>query len=419
MIVINGVQQFFLIWVIAVFTWFAPLNASVADEADIQDLLVIQKKFTGDYNQMIERRLIRALVPYSKTFFFLDGPTPRGLSYDGLKAFEKYINEQVQNKNLKVNIVIIPTTRDQLLTHLQEGKGDIVVGNLTITDSRKKRVDFSDPVLENVDEILVTGPKSPKITKLSDLAGQKMHVRKSSSYYESLKQLNDKLAQAGKKPVWIVPADENLEDEDLLEMVNAGLISMITMDNHKAKFWSAVFKDIAIHPEIKVRSGGQIAWAMRRNTPQFKKEINQFIKKNKKGTAAGNIRFKKYLKDTKYISNLSNSEEMRRFKEAMPLFKKYANQYNFDWLMLAALAYQESGIDQSKRSLAGAVGVMQLLPSTAKDKNVNIPDINSIGPNIHAGAKYLRFMADRYFNDPKIDNLNKWLFAFASYNVCH
>jgi len=277
MIVINGVQQFFLIWLIVVFSWFAQLNVTAADEADIQDLLVIQKKFTGDYNQMIERRLIRALVPYSKTFFFLDGPTPRGLSYDGLKAFEKYINEQIPNKNLTVNIVIIPTARDQLLTDLQEGKGDMAVGNLTITDSRKKQVDFSDPVLENVDEILVTGPKSPKITKLSDLSGQKMHVRKSSSYYESLKQLNEKLAKAGKKPVWIVPADENLEDEDLLEMVNAGLISMIIMDNHKAKFWSAVFKDITLHPEIKVRSGGQIAWAMRRNTPQFKKELNLYM----------------------------------------------------------------------------------------------------------------------------------------------
>ena len=382
MIVINDVQQFFLICLIVVFTWCASPNVSAANKADIRGLPLVQKKFTGDYKQMIERRLIRALLPYSKTLFFLDGPTPRGLGYDGLKEFEKYINERRREKNLKVNIVIIPTPREHLLTYLQEGKGDIAVGNLTITDSRKKWVDFSDPILENVDEILVTGPKSPKITQLSDLAGQTMHVRKTSSYYESLKQLNDKFAKAGKKPVKLVPADENLEDADLLELVSAGLIPMIIMDNHKAKFWSTIFKDIAIHPEIKVRNGGQIAWAIRQNTPQLKKKLNLFIKKHRQGTTFGNILLKKYLKDTKYIKNASNSADMQRFEKAMPFFKKYANQYNFDWLMLAAMAYQESGIDQSKRSKAGAVGVMQLLPSTAKDKNINIPDINSIEPNI-------------------------------------
>jgi len=149
----------------------------------------------------------------------------------------------------------------------------------------------------------------------------------------------------------------------------------------------------------------------------LKTEINEFVKKNKKGTLQGNIIFKKYLKNTKYAENNLDTDSRKRFNETIVFFKKYGDQYDFDWLMLAALAFQESKIDQTKRSHAGAVGVMQVLPTTAKDKNINIADIEKIDPNIHAGTKYLRFMMDRYFDDPKIDRLNRGLLAFASYNA--
>ncbi len=109
------------------------------------------------------------------------------------------------------------------------------------------------------------------------------------------------------------------------------------------------------------------------------------------------------------MENNLESDHIKRFIETVDFFKKYGDQYDFDWLMLAALAFQESTIDQSKRSPVGAVGVMQILPGTAKDKNVNIPDIESVENNIHAGTKYLRFMMDRYFDDPKIDRVNRFL----------
>ena len=93
-------------------------------------------------------------------------------------------------------------------------------------------------------------------------------------------------------------------------------------------------------------------------------------------------------------------------EEAVEFFKEYGEKYKFDWLMIGALAYQESRIDQNKRSPAGAIGVMQLLPSTAKDPNVNIPDIENLDKNIHAGVKYLRFINDRYFEKEPMDHLN-------------
>jgi membrane-bound lytic murein transglycosylase MltF len=393
------------------------LSPAAADSGQPQGGIHANEKFLGDYDELVKARIIRALVPYSKTFYFLDGATVRGIAYDNLREFEKGINKKLKNKHLKVHVVIIPTARHRLFDDLQAGLGDLAVGNLTITPERLKRVDFSDPMLENVDEVVVTGEKEPKLSHIDDLAGREIHVRKSSSHYESLLALNEKLKKDGKKGIKIIPADENLEDEDLLEMVNAGVIPMIVMDSHKAAFWGKIFTHIKINGDVKVNSGGKIAWAMRKNSPKLKAVVNAFVKQNKKGTLMGNMLFKRYLQNTKYVKKSLDEKELAKFDQTISIFKKYGKQYDFDWLMLAALAYQESTIDQSKRSHVGAVGVMQILPTTAKDKNVNISNIGKIEPNIHAGTKYLRFMMDRYFADEKMDKLNKGLFAFASYNA--
>ena len=394
---------------------FISINAT--ETRAIGSGLELGKKWSGDFDGMAERHLIRALVPPSKTFYFLDGADQRGLTYELLKEFETYLNTELKRKTLKIKVVVIPTKRDRLLPALVEGLGDIAAGNLTITPARQKKVDFSAPHLTGVDEIIISGAASPPLKTLDDLSGKEIYVRKSSSYYESLMQLNARFKNSGKPPIKIVPADEYLEDEDLLEMMNVGIIQMIVIDSHKAKFWVQVFKELKLHPDIKLRSGGQIAWAIRKKSSRLQNVINQFIKSHKKGTLKGNILYKRYLQNTKWVRNALAEKEFERFKGAVEFFKQYSQQYDFDWLMIAALAYQESGIDQTKRSRAGAVGVMQLLPSTAADPNVNIRKIEVMEHNIHAGVKYLRFLHDRYFKNEPMDALNKMLFTFASYNA--
>ena len=300
---------------------------------------------------------------------------------------------------------------------LVEGRGDIVAANLTVTPRREKVVDFSTPALTGVDEILVTGPKAPAIKTIDDLAGSEVHVRKSSSYYQSLVLLNEQFKKERKKKVKIVLADELLEDEDLLEMMNAGLIPMTVIDSHKGEFWSQIFTDLTFHEDITVRTGAKIGWAMRRNSAKLKAAIDGFAATVKKGTLTGNILFNRYLQDTKWVENSMNKEGFKRFQKASRHFRKYADTYDFDWLMIAALAYQESRIDQSMRSHVGAVGVMQMLPSTAADPNVGVSDIHKMENNIHAGVKYLRFIRDRYFEDEPMDELNKVLCTFAGYNA--
>ncbi len=387
-------------------------------EADVQQAQLWERQpWIGDLDGMRKRRSIRVLVPFSRTFFFLDRGRRRGLTYDALMEYEKFLNKKVSVKHLSVHIVIIPTPRDRLFSDLVAGYGDIAAGNLTITPERKKLVDFADPSLTNVQEIIVAGPGAPELNTIFDLSGLEISVRKSSSYYESLLALNKTLTSIGKKPVSITIADEYLEDEDLLEMVNAGLMPMVIIDSHKGEFWADIFKHIKLHHNLRLRTGGEIAWAIRKNSPLLKKNINIFVKTIKKGTLTGNILFQRYLKDTRYIRNSLSDSAMKRYNHTIDLFKKYAGKYDFPYLLLTALAYQESGLDQKQRSNAGAIGIMQVLPSTAADRNVNIKHINRLENNIHAGTRYLRFMADRYFADLDLTPLNRDLFTIASYNA--
>jgi membrane-bound lytic murein transglycosylase MltF len=376
------------------------------------------KPWTGDLDGMVERRMIRVLTVLSKTFYYIDRGVQRGITYEGLQAFEKELNNKLKLGPRKVNVVVIPVSRDRLLSGLVEGRGDIVAANLTITEQRAATVDFSDPVLSDTKELLVTGPASPPTASLDDLAGREVVVRRSSSYYESLVALNERFRKEGKAEVALTLADENLEDEDLLEMVNAGLYPAIVMDEHKAQFWAQIFDKVTVHDGIVLRAGGQISWAFRKNSPQLRDAINRFVKGHKIGTQFGNIMLKRYLKDAKYVKNALASGEIEKFNKTIELFQKYAGEYEFDWLLIGAQAFQESGIDQSVRSPAGAVGVMQVLPTTAADPTIGIANVDTdTNNNIHAGVKYLRFMVNEYFNDPAITPVNRHLFALASYNA--
>ena len=373
--------------------------------------------WTDDFDGMRDRRLVRMLVAYSKTFYFIDKGTQRGSTYELGMLLEKALNAGTKDRARPIRVVFIPTSRDQLLPALAAGRGDIAAANLTITPERLELVDFSAPIAGDVSEILVTPAGTTAPASAEGLSGAKVHVRRSSSYYSSLVRLNTRLKALGKAPVEIVPADENLEDEDILEMVNAGLIPATIVDSHIATFWKQIFETIELHPDVRVREGGEVAWAIRKDSPQFKQVVDAFIAKNRKGSATGNDILNRYLKSTKWVKNATADADMKRLREVTDLFKKYSDQYGFDWLLVAAQGYQESGLDQSTRSRVGAIGVMQVMPATARDRNVNIPNIHELEPNIHAGVKYLRFMVNEYFDDPGIDRVNRHLFAFASYNA--
>jgi membrane-bound lytic murein transglycosylase MltF len=378
----------------------------------------LTERWTGDLDGMEKRRFVRVLVPNSPLFYFVDKGREAGIIYEMVRALEDDVNKgDATKKVVRVYCVIIPMARDRLLPALREGRGDIVAANLTVTPERAKEVDFTVPIAEGVKELVVTGPESPPLTSIDDLSGREVHVRLSSSYAHHLRELNERFKKEGRAPVTIVPVDENLETEDILEMVGTGIFPATVADRYLARFWSQVFTGLRLDPEVALNEGGSIAWAIRKDSPKLHTRLDAFIKTRQVGTREGNVLINKYLKSTRWVKNARSKESIERFQAVAEYFKKYSKLYDFDWLLMTAQGYQESQLDQSRKSHVGAIGVMQVLPTTAKDRNVNIPDITIEENNIHAGVKYMRFIVNQYYAGEPMDRLNKTLFGFASYNA--
>jgi membrane-bound lytic murein transglycosylase MltF len=376
---------------------------------------VTARKWTGDLDGMIKRRQIRVLVPYSKTFYFIDRGTQRGLAYDVGRLFEADLNKKLKAKHVRVHVLFVPVARDEIIPALREGRGDVAMANLTITPERLKQVDFSDPTVRHVSEIVVTGPGAQPINALEELAGKEVYVRKSSSFYQSLEKVNADFAEAGKPAVKLRLAPESLEMEDILEMVNAGLVKTTIADEHIAKFWKQIFARLVLHPDVAIRTGGDIGWMLRKDSPQLKAELNAFLARYPEGSARRNQLLQKYLKSTKYAKEATAKDEIAKFDRTIEFFRQYGDRYDLDYLLVMAQGYQESQLNQEAKSPVGAIGVMQVMPPTGKDMNVG--DIAQIEPNIHAGVKYMRFMMNQFYENEPMDRLNKGLFTFASYNA--
>ena len=375
----------------------------------------VTKPWAGDLDGMVERRMIRVLTTFSKTQYFVDRGTPRGTAYDQGRLFEEALNAKLRSGHITVNVQFVPVSRDELIPALLEGRGDIVMATLTTTPERRKVVDFVDPWIRGVEEIVVTRPGGPVITTVDDLSGKEVFVRESSSYYESLTALNARLTREGKAPVTLTPAPEELEDEDLLEMASAGLVDILVVDNHKAWFWQRVFPSLKLYPTVTLRTGGEIAWAIRPNSPKLVEALNEFLATNGVNSLNARMIFRRYLLNTQYVRGATMEAARQRFAALVALFRKYGASYNLDWMLMAAQGYQESRLDHNARSHVGAIGVMQVMPATGEELRVG--DITKLEPNIHAGVKYIRMMVDRYYAKEPMDDLNRVLFAFAAYNA--
>jgi len=378
----------------------------------------VEKRWTGDLQQMRkQRRLVRVLVSYSDTNFFVVRGEKRGIEYELLREYERFLNLQPPKHRIKTNTVFIAVPFEQLIPALREGRGDIAAAGLTITPEREKLVAFTAPYISNVNEIIVTSKLAQGLKGLNDLAGRKVHVVVGSSYVQHLKRLNAQFKRDGLKPVKIVQSDNILEAEDMLQMVNSGIFELTVVDHHIADLWAKVLTDLVLRKDLVINSGGKIAWAIRKENPELLASLNTFSKKHGQGTLLGNMLIKRYYKNTRWIRNPTTSAEQKKLDSLKTLFKKYSNKYDFDWLKIAAIAYQESGFDQNKKSAAGAVGIMQVRPETAADRNIRIFDVNDLENNIHAGVKYLGFLRDRYFSDPHISSADRVNFTFAAYNA--
>lgn len=417
-----------LAWLMFCMAWFySPMNTTekacardITEDNPAQVLPLnshATTTYTDDLPGLVERRYIRVLTTINRTNFFMADGHLVGFEYELLKGYQKFLNNKISDSGLKIVFEFFPVARDELIPGLRNGYGDIAAAGLSITPERKKKVGFTMPYLTGIDEVVVTHLSTPELKDVKDLSGKKVYVRRSSSYYQSLGKLNTRLKKNKRPPVKIKTLSESMETESILEMVNSGALKITVADSHIARAWAGVLPEIRIRKNLVLHQGAKIAWMVRKDNPKLKHSLNRYLQHHKKGTLLGNIYFNRYYKDTAKLKNPVELEEWNKVKQYKDVIQTYAEQYDFDWLLILAMAFQESGLDNSKKSNAGAVGIMQMLPSTAKDPNVDIPDVRKLENNVHAGVKYLRFLIDRYYSSEDIRQRDQIRFALAAYNA--
>ena len=391
------------------------------------ELQFVLEPWHGDLDGIIAERfgLIRLLTVLEPMHYAVDGRKQGGATYEGAREFEKFLNQRlgITRREDRVHVVIVPVRRDELIPFVRDGRGDIAAANLTVTDERLREVDFSRPFADDAYEIVVTGPGGEPIESVSDLAGRSVFVRSSSSYRQSLERISDELEADGLAEIEIVELPELLDDGAILELVNDSDIPVTVVDAHIAEFWAQQFANLRLHDDVRTRENAHIAFAVQKDAPELRGHLDAFVETHGKGTLLGNMLIRRYFEDDSWQEKVSRYETERRLDDYLSIFQANAERYDLDWRRLAAQAWQESGFDQDRRSSRGAIGLMQLMPATARE--MGFDDVTSAEANVEAGAKYMRHVIDTYFSeveenpalDPERAREHSYALALAAYNA--
>ena len=371
------------------------------------------EKRTGDLPAMLKNHQIRVLVVPSRSTYFLDNKgQPRGLDYELLKGWEKILNRERKKGTPPISLIFIPVTLEELGDALLEGRGDIA-GVTLVTPGRANEFAYATPIFENIQEVVVTRKGGPVVSRLEDLSGLDVHAMSGSSQLEALNALNDRLVKQGLAPMKVVRAESYVADENLLEMVQGGIITAAVVPDAFAKLWAKIFINLIVHENIPLTSGMKAGWAVRKENPELLAKLNgaiaSVLKKNKRAFQRD---FNQYFKTTRWIENPFVKGSKYELSEP---FQREAAAFGLDWLQLMAQGFQESSLNPKAKSSYGAVGIMQVLPSTAEW--LGVMNYNEIDGNIHAGAKYMARLIKRYAKVPEISEDNRFFFALAAYNA--
>lgn len=382
--------------------------------------------YTEDLEKILEKRVLRVLVVYDGVnYYFVDGHQS-GLSVAMMAKFKSYIDEKyLQDSKIKLDIQYIPVPEDQVYSMLQKGVGDVVANFLI---PRKKHIDnisFTDPLMDHISEVLVTNKNFPKIKNLKQLSGMTIYVKKSSKAIEILKSINLFFDNMHMKRVNIVKVDPVILDNELVEGVQNGIYPATILNSAKSKIWQWIFPNIVFHSEYPLSQDDTINWAVHSNNKELLETLNQFIALYNNKTPQGQKLQAIYLSpQASTVAKYDKSHNVDTmglkfadFEKYKNLFQKYGERYDLDWRLLLCQAYQESSLKQNVRSERGAVGILQVSPTLAKQFHNGEYSFDSLEGNVQVGTMYLRYIIDSYFKDFYLDSYNQMAFALAAYNA--
>ena len=367
-----------------------------------------------DLHEILERGFINAAVDYSSTSYFVYKGEIMGFEYELLKRLEDYLN-------IQVNIIVEPSI-ESAIQMLNKGEVDIIAYPLTITKARKKQIAFTDHYISQKQVLVQRKPENWRQMKLHeiektlirdqvDLIGKTIHVLNSSSYIDALEALSEQIGDT----IYIVEEDAGVDTEQLIRNVAEGVYDYTVSDENIAQVNRAYYPILDIKTPVSFPR--RVSWAVRKNSNSLLDTLNtgfDFI--NRSGTL--NIIYNKYFKSSRKAREIERSEYAsfsgQKLSPYDDLIKKYSGKLNWDWRLLAAMVYQESKFDPRSESWAGAQGLLQLMPATARELGVK----NRSNPeqSLRGGTDYLLWLEEQW--QPRVSDMDEQMkFVMASYNV--
>ncbi len=391
----------------------ASSDKEVMDEDETLDQVFYSEPVVIDLEDIKKRGKLVAITSYSPTSYFLYRGQPMGYEYELLERLATCLNLDLEIK--------IAYNLDNFIEMLNTDEGDIVAHSLSITKPRKKYVDFTDYYAVTRQVLVQRKPENWRKMKLHEidqqlirdpleLIGKAVYVRKNSSYYRRLINLSQEMGG----DIDINPLDGEEETSEIIRKVAEGEIAYTVADEDIAKINQTYYQDLDV--ETAVSFPQRQAWMVRKTSPELKKAVNAWLAEEKKGPDFNMIYNKYYKNEKRFITQVKseyfslNGGKISEYDESI---QREAAKLGWDWKLLASQIYQESNFDPTTTSWAGAKGLMQLMPATAKE--LGNYDLFNPEQSIDAGVKYLEKLSTYYDDVP--DSLEHIKFVLATYNA--
>uniref|UniRef100_UPI0032172450 transporter substrate-binding domain-containing protein n=1 Tax=uncultured Draconibacterium sp. TaxID=1573823 RepID=UPI0032172450 len=365
-----------------------------------------------DLDDIKKEGVLNVLTTYSSTSYFLYKGQPMGYEYEMLKRFTKHLGVELN--------MVVSNDLDTMQRELNSGEVDLIAHGITVTRERKKHTQFSDYLYLTHQVLVQRKPDNWRSIKWSELQKSLIHdaveligdtvsVRANSSYINRLVNLSDELGGE----IYIDTLPGNLSTDKIVEMVATGEIKYTVADNNIASIHASYYPNLDI--DVPISFSQRIAWAIRKNSPELEKALNEWIRMMKK-EAIYYVIYNKYFKNSKNFRRRENSDfyslNNNKISPFDDLIKKHASELGWDWRILASQIYQESRFNPESESWAGAKGLMQMMPETAK--RFGVEDRSNPEQNLEGSTKMLKLLWDRFDEIP--DSVQRLKLTLASYN---
>lgn len=365
-----------------------------------------------DLPQITEDGKLRALTTFSGTSYFLYRGQPMGYEYELLQRFADHLGVDLE--------IHVSENIDSMLHELNHGNVDLVAHGLTITSDRMQQVNFSNYLYLTHQVLVQKKPDNWRTMKWSrlqsalvhdviELIGDTVSVRMNSSYYQRLVNLSDEIG--GKIFIDTLPGD--LSTDEIIKMVVDGEIKYTVADNNLASINASYYPILDI--DVPVSFSQRIGWAVRPGSEELLVAVNDWIGEMKDEVDYYVI-YNKYFKNKRNFRkriesdfySLSNNS-ISKYDE---IIQTHAERIGWDWRLLASLIYQESRFNPTAGSWAGATGLMQLMPATAKE--LKVKNRTNADESIRGGSTYLDRLWSKF--EAVEDSIQRLKFTMASYN---